>query len=454
MDYSMSGWFDLYGEVSAERTQRPFPFLKLPAEIRNMIYRLLLLTQNVTTSKPTTSEIFASPFELPDGVTSVASRTMAVGTVRSKCWRTYKMEYQIAILLTNRQIHREARDIFQLENFFTIVWVNKAGFAKEMKDRNFPIAVIPTDCPWRHVKFPVMHMDVIFKGGLADEKQTDVLVVATAHLKQLVQALWTAGGAAEMCVMIYFQGPHIETSPSEDHLLRPFFKLRSIKRLIINGGFKYECVDELTRAVTTQNGFSRVFDELTASIKDLQKHIKAEQWELAIAQEEKHSTLMIDCQIVYGDCHVVRRATKEIYIATAICIAEIALYRGDYTRTIRFADYGLQPLFRIFRILRLQNGNPVPVHSTTGIIPSAHESRYDLLVIRARASMGMLQAENSFNDIQMARETNPSSVALDSLSEDWYAMFASSTCSHPHPNLTLAYRSHHYFRERYRRQGY
>ena len=179
----------------------------------------------------------------------------------------YTISYQIAILQTNRQIYREAWGIFHLENSWTIIQVNKAGFGKDMKDHGFPVAT--AENIRRHVKFPVMEVNVIFP-SLEDQTQSDDLAVATVHLKQVIRALWTAKGALEMEVTIHLQPARTKISPSERSLLRPFRKLSSIKRLDILGGSDNIYINELTRAVTSADSINQSIDKLTASVQCLQ----------------------------------------------------------------------------------------------------------------------------------------------------------------------------------------
>lgn len=329
------------------------------------------------------------------------------------------MGYQIALLLTNRQIFREAWGIFHLENFWTIVRVNKAGFAKEMKDRNFPVGatnVATADSLWRHGKFPVMKVTVNFP-SLADQKQSDVLVVATAHLKSLVRALWTAKGASEMEVMVHVLPPKVPKSPSEGHLLRPFLKLRSIRRLVVVDMSHPEHVDRLTRAVTTTR---QIFGELMEGAKGLQEYIEAKQWGLAAEQEEEQSILMTDCLVVYGNRFMDSRAGKEILITTIMSVAEMSLYRDQYARTISFADYALG------LVSRPPVSQNIPAVQPAWVTFWERKTKCHILLIRARAYMGMRQAEGAFSEIEKAREIMPNSAELASISEAWRVMFGPS----------------------------
>lgn len=146
-----------------------------------------------------------------DGTDSVEPDEVAIGTIRCQSWRTYRMKYQIAILLTNRQTYRDTWGVFQLENMWALVHFNKANVGKEMKDNGFPVA--SGDNLWLHVKFPVMKVTVVFP-GLEDQKQSDTLVVATIYLKQLVRALWTAKGASEMDIRFMFNRRILKTRPT------------------------------------------------------------------------------------------------------------------------------------------------------------------------------------------------------------------------------------------------
>lgn len=178
------------------------------------------------------------------------------------------MGYQIAILLTNQQIYREVWGIFQLENIWTIIRFNKAGVAKEMKDHGFPI--FSASNLWCHFKFPVLKVKIMFP-TLKDQKQSDSLAVATVHLKQVMRALWTARGASEMEVVVNVQPPHTKNSPYEHCLLRPFFKLRSVKRLVILGVSAQGYIDDLTRAITTTDGINQTLGELAACVRTSRK---------------------------------------------------------------------------------------------------------------------------------------------------------------------------------------
>lgn len=394
--------------------------------------------------------MFRVPGEGANSVASVPPDEVAIGTIRSKSRQTYRLGYQVLILLSNRQIYRETWGIFHLENIWTVIRVNKVGFGQHMKDHGFPIAT--ADNLWRDVKFPVMKVTITFP-SLAHQEQSDALVVATAHLQQLMRALWTAKGASEMEIVIHVQLMGAEKSPSERDLLQPFLKLRTIRRLIVSGVSDHSYIDKLTRAITTTDGMNQTLGEMTASIKCLQRYIKAKRWGSAIAQLEKHNTLMSDCKIAYGSriltiepginvnaANARIQVAKEVVIATAIAVAEVSLYRGQYANAIRFAGSSLQLISGVFVFRHITPVRPTafvpPYHQLllpTGLINSENETRLNILLVRARVYMGMRQAEDALRDIEMAREIMPNSIALASVSSDWQAMFGSIPRSGPPP---------------------
>lgn len=419
--------------------------MKFPAEIRNEVYRLVLLTQNVATDEPNSDGIFTTSEE-GESIGSVEPREVAevaVGTIRSESSRMYTLEYQIAILLTSRQIYREAWSIFHLENTWTVVCFNKTGIGKEIKGRGFPVAT--GDNLQRHVKFPVMKVTVVFP-SLDDKKQSDTLVVATVHLKQLMRALWTVKGASEMEVTIHVQPQWSKNSPDARSLLRPFLKLRSIKRLIICGVSENEYIAELTDAVTTTDGINQSLGEMAAIIKRLQRYVKAEREGPIIAQAAELFFLLTDCENVYdsrmfGDgldisleSAVARNlVAHEIMINTAMVFGEITFSFGQFARTICYADQALDYNSYPSNYPNYQQLAPVhpavvvhPLHQLpplTGTITSRNETKCSILLMRARGYMGMKRANEALHDIESARELMPDSGTLAAVSGAWQYLF-------------------------------
>lgn len=419
----------------------------------------MLLTQNVTTVVPKASEAFVIPGErgivsvLPgacvglgasvwpsasvwQGVSArpgVSARLgeVGVGTIQCESWSTWTLAYQISILRANRRIYREARSIFYLENFWIVVWVNKAGFGEEIKNRGFPVATVVD--VWRSIRFPVMKVTVIFP-SLESQKQSDALLVAAVHFDELIRTLWTTKGSSEMEVTIQIQQRRTNNSPGSGDLLRPFLNLRSIKRVTILGVSKQQYIDELTRSITITDGINSTMRQLLAGTKCLQRYIDEELWEDAIAQAKEQIILIADCKLVYGkrfleiepglsiNTAIVRsQSAKEMIIATAVGIAAVTLYLRQYENAVRFADRALdlillasvgQPGVLPINLFTLPPHHPFPTF--TGTVTFDGHTTGLALKIRARACMGMRQLEQASRDLEKARNMMPEGPTLSS----------------------------------------
>lgn len=315
-----------------------------------------------------------------------------------------------------------------------------------MKDRGFPIAT--ADDLWRRFRFPVMRVTVIFP---TQEGQglSDAFLIATDHLKQLIRVLWMAKGSSEIEVMIHVQPPLTNNSPSKCRLLHPFHELRSIKKITILGVSELRYVSELTSNITTRDGLSHTYAYLMASIHRMQRFIKAQQWKQAILWAEKLGILLADSMIVYGNrflgvepglginlSNARSYIAKEILVATALGIAEVTLHLRQYNHALRFASRALDFLSRVSVFNPALAATPTtppnnPLLIITGTITSVNEFKCHIYCIRARASMGMQDAENAMIDIEKARELMPASATLASVSKDWQASFGSNTSCAP-----------------------
>lgn len=276
--------------------------------------------------------------------------------------------------------------------------------------------------------------------GLEGQKQNDTIVVATIHLRKLMRALWTANGASGMEVMIDVLPAPTHKSPSEIDLLLHFSGLRDIKQVVVSGVSESRCIDQLTCVITAMDGVERSFAELYVYVEDLRGYIKAERWRHAVRRAKTLSILLNDCKIVYGNRFVgiepgiktttaiaCSRMSKDLFIATAMGIAEISLYQRKYPRAVRFADRALELFSRIsfFQLFNLNVVTP-PFNSflsITGTVAVENETKCSILLIRARAFMGMCKAMLALRDIEKARELVPNSVALASVSQAWHVMF-------------------------------
>lgn len=421
-------------------TPKPFPFLELPAEIRNRIYRLVLLMQNVTTVVPRANHADGIPGE--QGVDHVVSvrpgpsvgrglhsvwrggfiepcGRVPVGTIRCESWSTWTFAYQISLFRANRQIYLEASGIFHMENFWIIFQVNRLGFGQQLKNRGFPVVAATTtagDLGWRnHIRFPVMKVRVRF--SQQKQGQGDAFLVPAALVKKVVRALWTAEGSSEMEVMLHIQ-PRRTNSPEELDLLRPFEKLRSIKRAIIFGASDQKNADDLRGLLTATGDIKYAFRELLAGTRRLQRCLEEQFWEDAIVQAKEQAILVADCKTVYDKRFfgvepgislyrgVVRRqAAKEMIIATAVAIAEITLVLHQYENSVRFADRALDLIFRA-SMTQLSTSTGATI---TGTITFDGQTTALVVGIRTRAITGLRQLERVSLDV-VPQDSMPASM--------------------------------------------
>lgn len=292
-----------------------------------------------------------------------------------------------------------------------------------MKDHGFP--VMTGGDAWRHIKYPVMKVMVTFP-SLEGQKQSDFLFLATVHLNELMRALWTAKGASQMEILIHLQRPLTNNSPSQGDLLQPFFKLRNIKKNAAWSVPEQRYIDLLSRAITTTEDINLTYGELQGSIKCLRQCLRAGQWGQAFSYAKEHSILMNDCKIVYGNCFIgtepdlntntaIFRGKKaqKIIVATAVNMADVSFRQRLYANSVRFAEHALS----ISNISNYPNLNP----PNLAIIPSYHQCL--IFLTRARAYMGMKQAEAALRDIKRAREFIPDDKTLAFMFKVWQEKF-------------------------------
>ena len=312
-----------------------------------------------------------------------------------------------------------------------------------MKDLGFPIMM--ADNLWVRFRFPVMKVTVIFP-GLHDQGKCDAFLIATIHLKQLVRVLWTAKGSSEIVVLIEVQPRLTNNSPSERRLLRPFFQLVGIKKVIVTGVSNQRHIAQLRSAITTGINVAQTHIFLMGSIRFLRECVTAQRWEDAMVQTERHSIFIADCRIVFGnrlfgiesglDVNTTmgrRRTAVEIFVATALANAEITLHLQIYTKAIRFASKALTYISLehvYYATIAATLGIIAPVHHyallpLNGTAASLNQFKCYMLCLRARAYIGNGRASRAARDINDARELMPTSVMLAAVFEDWRARFGS-----------------------------
>ncbi|KAK3178198.1 hypothetical protein OEA41_000331 [Lepraria neglecta] len=187
-------------------------FLDLPIEIRNEIYRELLISPCV--SRRVSNPAYYSSAIESEPIGSPPPEDAEVGT--------------LSILSVNRRIYQEASKVMGTENHWIIIQVNKAGFGKDMKDHGFGVIYSKLDCI-----APALTVSVFYPSLISRDK-VDTFLMANAGYSQLPRALWGKG----MEEMVLHRDLHrgIAKNPvHEGMFLTCFYQLRGINEVILKG---------------------------------------------------------------------------------------------------------------------------------------------------------------------------------------------------------------------------
>lgn len=120
-----------------ELKSQTVPFLKLPPEIRNQIYRYLLCIKytkhqsqsQVSIQNPYKEKIRLTPLSKPQGV------------IVPLLWPTYKYRFYTSIFGTNHQIQHESKHLARHENRFILIR-SKSTFWMDVVCRNAGISCV------------------------------------------------------------------------------------------------------------------------------------------------------------------------------------------------------------------------------------------------------------------------------------------------------------------------
>lgn len=110
----------------------------MPLEIRNEIYRNLLVYHRVSKRVPNPA-YHNSPTESEPIVTRPDPKAIEIGKVGCQNIWIHTFDYHVSIMVTNRPIYAETKRLMRTENAWITVAVNKNGFGKDMKDHGFGV---------------------------------------------------------------------------------------------------------------------------------------------------------------------------------------------------------------------------------------------------------------------------------------------------------------------------
>ena len=197
-------------------TAKPFPFLHLPAEIREHVYRYL-----VVPSEPR-----------QDG--------------EGYLWRRYP--HLLDLFLVNRLIFSESRKIFQQENIFVKIETPFAQAQQHVAVENH----VPVVCTGTHAaKFRDTHLDATIDAPqyAPDHFEPTILVLLVEELDAFCK-IWyytdlsSSGMNAHLRLQLYFKDPYAEKDGIKDkvvpkaiqqQLFEPFGQIKGLFDMQIHG---------------------------------------------------------------------------------------------------------------------------------------------------------------------------------------------------------------------------
>ncbi len=123
--------------LDIKKVDQAFRFLDLAPEIRNKVYRLLLLSENARVSQlnPVFEESVSDsePFKCFPGEPQGGPSSL-----QGVNYRISTYNFETAILRVSHLVHQEAAAIFD-KNLWVIVSIDGQGFSSELKRAGYPV---------------------------------------------------------------------------------------------------------------------------------------------------------------------------------------------------------------------------------------------------------------------------------------------------------------------------
>lgn len=343
-------FFDESRSTALNETQ--FPFLRLPPEIRNQIYRLLLVTKHVVKRRANSAH-HSRLAESEPMLHPVLPQHLETGEVRSHSHWEYTLKFDLSILRVNCQIHEEASGIFQGENSWVIVCANKNRFGQDLKDHGYGVVYCESAGAARSihrmVQHPVMKLSIVFAGSYTPEVK-DTFIMTTAGISQLPRALWTLQDS-HLVKLFYDSSPDFARYPAAaKKVVRAFSQLwrPSIEHFKVpkdhrgsDGGIllpnALHELDPIELAVPAQ---------LKRAHHVIRDYCRERRFTKAALHGEIALAFVADCYKVYGQrMHYSFqgvRSMAETIVWIVMSLAEIEFALKNFTAVDRYCSYTLR----------------------------------------------------------------------------------------------------------------
>ena len=268
-------------------------FMTFPGEIRNQIYRNLLVTDKNTTNTPNQAYLESAEENEPIEHPPISSNTVG-GEVRCQNIWTSQSRCDTAILRVNKQIYNEACPIFRNENMWILLECNKNYFGDDLRDHGFDIVLLNNGS---RVINPILTINLIFP-GLNRVDIVRSVALNSSSICQLQRALWTVTGIEGTLLRLDLNVNLLKSAKLEEDLMSPFCQLRGIRSVIVHGSPKYAEIirSEVEKPYTPAD----IQAKLAGAISEVEKFKLQDRSEKVREPCELAIAFLADCYKVYG----------------------------------------------------------------------------------------------------------------------------------------------------------
>ena len=257
----------------------------------------------------------------------------------------YRLEYQLQLLRVNRQIYKEASSIFQQENGWVVVNVNKGDFGQDLENHGYAVVYRkPHGC--KIIEHPVLRISITFSGQHTTVG-SDTFILSTAGISQLPRALWTLQQRSLMKIF-YESSPDYTNHPAASRkVFRALSRLRAHNILPQSpppAGRRTHLPNWLPEDVPESGGVVAL--ELQNARRVIEQYRRDYNAPKAVRLCEKSMAYLSDCYLLYGCRHIntsiaTTRTIARRTVGIALLLAEAWMTLREYGPVIKYCSYAL-----------------------------------------------------------------------------------------------------------------
>ena len=305
------------------------------------------------------------------------------GTIRTHSVLKYTLGFQLQLLRVNRQIYEEASSIFNGENGWVVVDVNKTGFGQDLEDHGY--AVIYRKPNGRKIiEYPVLRISITFIGSHTIGG-SDSFILSTAGINQLPRALWTLQNCNLMRIF-YETSPDYTNHPAAARkVVRALSRLWTysiIRHNLPPPGGRLHLPNWLPEGPPESGDVIAL--ELLNARRVIEQYRRGGNAPKVVSLCEKSMAYLVGCYQLYGDLHVntsvktTRTIAGRIFnIALLLAEAQVALCR--YEAVIKYCTYTIMLGNASF------NAPPSPTTAWLGLVAVKQATKARIFLMRGCA---------------------------------------------------------------------